>query len=116
MVLDYVILALYVLGMVAIAIYTKNRSKSVDDFLLAGKNGLNGWMSAFAYGTTYFSAVIFIGYAGKFGTQYQLAAVWIGIGNAILGSLVAWKVLAKRTKVMTIRLSSKTMPEFFEKR
>ncbi len=116
MVLDCIILALYVLGMVAIAIYTKNRSKSVNDFLLAGKNGLNGWMSAFAYGTTYFSAVIFIGYAGKFGAQYQLAAIWIGIGNAILGSLFAWLVLAKKTKNMTVRLSAKTMPEFFEKR
>ncbi len=116
MVLDYIILGLYVLGMVAITIYTKNRSKSVNDFLLAGKKGLNGWMSAFAYGTTYFSAVIFIGYAGKFGAQYQLAAVWIGIGNAIIGSLVAWMVLAKRTKNMTSRLAAKTMPEFFEKR
>lgn len=116
MVLEYVILALYVVSMVAIAVYTKNRSKSVNDFLLAGKNGLNGWMSAFAYGTTYFSAVIFIGYAGKFGAQYQLAAIWIGIGNAIIGSLFAWMVLAKRTKNMTVRLSAKTMPEFFEKR
>ncbi|MBR1968624.1 MAG: sodium:solute symporter family protein, partial [Clostridia bacterium] len=113
---NYLIIALYVLGMVAITIYTKNRSKSVNDFLLAGKNGLNGWMSAFAYGTTYFSAVIFIGYAGKFGAQYQLAATWIGIGNALIGSLLAWMVLAKRTKVMTSRLAAKTMPEFFEKR
>ena len=116
MVLDYAILIVYALGMVGIAIYTRNRSGSVNDFLLAGKDGLNGWMSAFAYGTTYFSAVIFIGYAGKFGAQYGLAAVWIGIGNAILGSLVAWLVLAKRTKNMTQRLSAKTMPEFFEKR
>ena len=116
MVLDYVILALYALGMVVIALYTRNRSKSVNDFLLAGKNGLNGWMSAFAYGTTYFSAVIFIGYAGNFGRAYGLAAVWIGIGNAIIGSLFAWKVLARRTKNMTARLSAKTMPEFFEKR
>lgn len=113
---NYLLLVLYVLGMVAITIYTKNRSKSVNDFLLAGKKGLNGWMSAFAYGTTYFSAVIFIGYAGKFGAAYQLAAVWIGIGNAIIGSLFAWMVLAKRTKNMTTRLQAKTMPEFFEKR
>lgn len=113
---DYFILVLYALGMVAIAIYTKNRSKSVDDFLLAGKKGLNGWMTAFAYGTTYFSAVIFIGYAGKFGALYGLAAVWIGIGNAVLGSLFAWLLMAKRTKNMTQRLQSKTMPEFFEKR
>lgn len=114
--LDYIVIVLYVLSMVAITIYTKNRSKSVNDFLLAGKKGLNGWMSAFAYGTTYFSAVIFIGYAGKFGSQYQLAATWIGIGNAIIGSLFAWMVLAKRTKTMTTKLSAKTMPEFFEKR
>ncbi len=114
--LDYVILALYALGMVGIAVYTRNRSKSVNDFLLAGKKGLNGWMSAFAYGTTYFSAVIFIGYAGQFGRLYGLASVWIGIGNAIIGSLFAWLVLAKRTKKMTARLSAKTMPEFFEKR
>lgn len=116
MVLDYIILVLYALGMVGIAVYTRKRSSSVNDFLLAGKKGLNGWMSAFAYGTTYFSAVIFIGYAGKFGRQYGLASVWIGIGNAIIGSLFAWLVLAKRTKKMTRRLSAKTMPEFFEKR
>ena len=116
MVLDYFILALYAVGMVAIALYTRNRSKSVNDFLLAGKKGLNGWLTAFAYGTTYFSAVIFIGYAGNFGKQYGLASVWIGIGNAVIGSLIAWIVLAKRTKNMTARLSAKTMPDFFDKR
>jgi len=116
MLLDYIILGLYALSMIGIALYTRNRSKSVDDFLHAGKKGLNGWMTAFAYGTTYFSAVIFIGYAGNFGKQYGLASVWIGIGNAIIGSLIAWIVLAKRTKNMTTRLQAKTMPEFFEKR
>ncbi len=116
MALDYIILGLYALSMVGIAVYTHNRSKSVNDFLLAGKKGLNGWMSAFSYGTTYFSAVVFIGYAGKFGQAYGLAAVWIGIVNAIAGALIAWLLLAKRTKNMTARLSAKTMPEFFEKR
>ena len=116
MVLDLIILAIYALSMILIAVYTKNRSGSVNDFLLAGKKGLNGWMTAFAYGTTYFSAVIFIGYAGQFGRSFGLASVWIGIGNAIIGTLFAWLVLAKRTKNMTQRLSAKTMPEFFEKR
>ena len=116
MVLDYIILILYAACMVGIAFYTRSRSKSVKDFLLAGKRGLNGWMSAFSYGTTYFSAVIFIGYAGKFGAQYGLASIWIGVANAIIGALFAWMVLAKRTKNMTVRLGAKTMPEFFEKR
>ena len=116
MIWDYLILGLFILSMIGIAFYTKNRSKSVNDFLLAGKKGLNGWMSAFSYGTTYFSAVIFIGYAGKFGWSYGLSAVWIGIGNALLGGLLAWFIMAKRTKNMTIRLQARTMPEFFEKR
>ncbi len=113
---DYLMLALYAVGMVAIAIYTRNRSKSVKDFLLAGKKGLNGWMSAFSYGTTYFSAVIFIGYAGKFGWNFGISAVWIGVANALLGGLLAWLIMAKRTKNMTVRLEAKTMPEFFYKR
>lgn len=116
MVLDYIVLALYAIGMMVIAYCTRRRSKSVDDFLHAGKRGINGWMSAFAYGTTYFSAVVFIGYAGKFGSSFGLASVWIGISNAVVGSLLAWLVLARRTKNMTNRLSSKTMPDFFEKR
>lgn len=115
--LDYVVLALYAVGMVFIALYTKKRSQNnVKDFLLAGNKGLNGWMSAFSYGTTYFSAVIFIGYAGKFGWSFGLSSVWIGIGNALLGGLLAWIIMAKRTKNMTVRLQAKTMPEFFEKR
>ena len=116
MILDYTILALYAISMVAIAFIAKNNSGSVNDFLLAGKKGLNGWMTAFSYGTTYFSAVIFIGYAGQFGKTFGLASVWIGVGNAILGTLIAWLVLAKRTRNMTKRLGAKTMPEFFEKR
>ena len=116
MALDYIILVLYALGMVAIAYFSRKRTKSVDDFLHAGKKGINGWMSAFAYGTTYFSAVIFVGYAGKFGSSFGLASVWIGVANAIFGGLIAWLVLAKRTKNMTARLESKTMPDLFEKR
>lgn len=116
MVLDYIILVLYALSMVAIAYFSRKRSKSVDDFLHAGKKGVNGWMSAFAYGTTYFSAVIFVGYAGKFGSSFGLASVWIGVANAIFGGLIAWLVLARRTKNMTARLESKTMPDLFEKR
>ena len=114
--IDYLIMGLFALVMIGIAIYTRSRSKSVNDFLLAGKKGLNGWMTAFAYGTTYFSAVIFVGYAGKYGSAFGVSSVLIGVGNAIIGTLIAWLVLAKRTKNMTQRLSAKTMPEFFEKR
>jgi len=115
-VLSYIMLGLYILIMVGIAYYCRTKKESgLNDFFLAGR-GLGGWMSAFAYGTTYFSAVIFIGYAGKLGWAFGMATVWIGIGNAVIGSLLAWMVLAGKTRSMTHRLNVKTMPEFFEKR
>ena len=114
--LNYIVLALYVAALIGIAVYTRKKINSSDDFLLAGKKGINGWMSAFSYGTTYFSAVIFIGYAGNFGWNFGLSAVWIGVGNALIGALLAWLIMARKTKNMTNRLQAKTMPDFFEKR
>lgn len=112
---QYIIFALYLAVLIAVALVTAKKSKSLNDFMFASK-GVGGWLSAFAYGATYFSAVIFIGYAGKFGWNFGLAAVWIGIGNMLIGTLAAWLILAKRTKFMTNTLQARTMPEFFEKR
>jgi SSS family solute:Na+ symporter len=70
-------------------------------------------MTAFAYGTTYFSAVVFVGYAGQFGWRYGIAAAWIGLGNALIGCLLAWVLLGRRTRIMTNHINSATMPDFF---
>lgn len=113
--IKYVILLLFVAMMIAIGVYSKKKVSSVNDFFLGGRQ-MGPWISAFAYGTTYFSAVIFIGYAGRIGWNFGVSSVWIGIGNAILGSLLAWLVLAKKTRVMTHEMNASTMPEFFEKR
>lgn len=101
--------------MIAIGFWCRKKSTSTEGFLLGGRS-VGPWLTAFAYGTSYFSAVVFIGYAGQFGWKFGVASTWIGIGNAILGSLLAWVVLGRRTRVMTRHLDSKTMPEFFEKR
>ncbi|OQB15759.1 MAG: Sodium/proline symporter [Firmicutes bacterium ADurb.Bin193] len=110
-----VALILFSIIMVLVGFYATKRAKTVEGFLLGGRK-IGAWISAFAYGTTYFSAVIFIGYAGKHGWDIGYASIWIGVGNAILGSLIAWLILAKRTRGMTHRLGAKTMPEFFEGR
>ncbi len=111
----FIILAIYIAMMVGIALYTSKRTKSVNDFMLGGRN-VGPWLTAFSYGTTYFSAVVFIGYAGQFGWDYGVAAAWIGVGNAIIGSLIPWFVLGKRTRLMSNQLGARTMPEFFEQR
>ena len=101
--------------MVAIAYVCRKKSSSLNSFYLAGR-GIGPWMSAFAYGTTYFSSVVLIGYAGKLGAIFGLGVIWIGIGNAFIGTYLPWKILAKRTKLMTTAMKAKTMPEFFESR
>ncbi len=106
---------IFVAVAVGVGIYCRHYTKTVDGFVLGGRK-VGPWMSAFAYGTSYFSAVVFVGYAGQFGFKYGLAATWAGIGNAILGSLLAWWVLGPRTREMTHRLKAATMPEFFGKR
>ncbi len=98
-----------------IGIYCRKHATNVNDFVLAGRN-VGPWMSAFGYGTTYFSAVVFVGYAGQFGWGFGTSVVWIGIGNALIGSLLAWVILGRRTRVMTKHLDSATMPDFFAKR
>ena len=109
------ILILYILSVVGIGIYCRKKTSTVNDFVLGGRS-VGPWFTAFAYGTSYFSAVIFVGYAGKFGWNFGLASTWIGIGNAILGSLLPWLILGRRTRVMSKHLESATMPEFFGRR
>jgi SSS family solute:Na+ symporter len=101
--------------MVVVGIYARKHTTSVGDFVLGGR-AVGPWVTAFAYGTTYFSAVVFVGYAGQFGWKYGLSATWIGIGNALIGSLLAWTILGRRTRVMTHHLKSTTMPDFFGSR
>ncbi len=110
-----VALAIYGIVMAAIGCISYGKAKSLDGFLLGGRN-IGAWATAFAYGTTYFSAVVFVGYAGQHGWNIGVGAIWIGIGNAVLGCLLSWILFANRTRKMTKKLDAKTMPDFFHKR
>ena len=108
-------LILFFALMIGVGLYCRKHATNVDSFVLGGRS-VGPWLTAFAFGTSYFSAVIFVGYAGQFGWNFGVASTWIGLGNAFIGSLLAWIVLGRRTRVMTQHLSSKTMPDFFAKR
>jgi len=109
------ILVLYIALAVGIGIYCNRKANTVNEYVLGGRS-VGPWITAFAYGTSYFSAVIFVGYAGKFGWNFGVSSTWIGIGNCVIGSLMAWALMGRRTRVMSKHLESATMPEFFEKR
>ncbi len=115
MAIKLILLIAFFIVMIAIGLYCRKNSTDVSGFVLGGRK-VGPWLTAFAYGTSYFSAVVFVGYAGQFGWKYGIAATWAGIGNALLGSLLAWRVLGRRTRIMTQHLNSATMPEFFGKR
>ncbi|MBQ3302794.1 MAG: sodium:solute symporter family protein [Eggerthellaceae bacterium] len=115
MIWKILVICLFIAIAIGVGLYARRSTTSVDGFVLGGRN-VGPWLSAFAYGTSYFSAVIFVGYAGQFGWRFGLSATWAGIGNAILGSLLAWWVLGPRAREMTHRLGATTMPEFFGKR
>ncbi len=115
MAVKIICLALFVVVTVAIGLYSRRKVTGMDDFFL-GSRSLGPWMSAFAYGTSYFSAVVFVGYAGKFGWGMGVSTIWIALGNAFLGCLLAWIVLGAKTRRMTHRLGVSTMPEFFAAR
>lgn len=109
------LLVIFFAVMIGVGLYCRKHASDVNGFVLGGRS-VGPWLTAFAYGTSYFSAVIFIGYAGQFGWKFGIASTWIGLGNAFLGSLLAWAVLGRRTRVMTHKLESATMPEFFGSR
>lgn len=115
MITKIIFLIVFFASMIAVGLYSRKHATNVNDFVLGGRT-VGPWLTAFAYGTSYFSAVVFVGYAGQFGYKYGLSATWIGIGNAVLGSLIAWVVLGRRTRVMTVKLSASTMPDYFGKR
>ena len=103
---------IFLIVTVAVGVFSRKQARSVDGFVLGGRS-VGPWLTAFAFGTSYFSAVVFVGYAGQFGWKYGLSSTWIGVGNAVIGSLLAWLVLGRRTKLMTQHIESRTMPDFF---
>ena len=115
MLIKILLLVVFFGVMVGIGLYCRRHATDVNGFVLGGRS-VGPWLTAFAYGTSYFSAVIFVGYAGQFGWKFGIASTWIGIGNAVIGSLLAWAILGRRTRIMTQHLQSATMPDFFAKR
>ena len=109
------ILIAYFIVLITIGFVCRQKATDVNGFVLGGRS-VGPWLTAFAYGTSYFSAVVFVGYAGQFGWRFGIAATWAGIGNALIGSLLAWVILGRRTRIMTQHLDSATMPQFFGER
>ena len=113
--MKYVVIGIFFAILLTVGILSRRRTSSVNEFFLGGRD-VGPWLSGFAYGTAYFSAVLFVGYAGKVGYGFGLASLWVFVGNTLIGTTLAWLILANRTREMTGRLNAMTMPEFMAAR
>ncbi len=111
----WIVIGVYAIFMLAVGILYSRKGTDMASFTVGGRSA-GAWISALSYGTAYFSAVMFIGYSGGSGWSYGLWSVLVGIGNAVFGSLLAWMVLADRTREYTRKHDIKSMPQLFEKR
>lgn len=111
----WLVIGVYALFMLAVGILYSRKGSDMAGFTVGGRSA-GAWISALSYGTAYFSAVMFIGYSGGSGWSYGLWSVLVGIGNAVFGSLLAWLVLANRTRAVTRKYDIKSMPQLFDTR
>jgi len=115
MILIWTLVTVFIFLTIGVGVWGMKKSQTLGDFFIGGRS-LGPWVSAFAYGTSYYSAVMFIGFAGQLGWGFGLDVLWISAGNTFLGCLLAWFVLGYRTRRMTQKLGVMTMPEFFDRR
>ncbi len=109
------VLIAYALMIIVVGIAGFRKTRSFSDFFLGGGN-VGPWMTAFTYGTAYFSAVLFVGFAGKIGWGFGYSGLWIAVGNTLVGVLGVWWLLGRRIKKMSVEYGVHTMAEFFDKR
>lgn len=115
MIVKAIVIGAYAVLTLAIGYLGLKKARTFTDFFLGGRS-VGPWMSAFTYAAAYFSAVLFIGFAGKVGWGFGLSGLWIALFNAVVGVLGVWGLLGDRIRRMSVELQVTTMPEFLEKR
>ncbi len=115
MIIKLIVIALYAAMIITIGVIGMRKTHSFNDFFLGGGK-VGPWMTAFSYGTAYFSAVLFIGFAGKIGWNFGYSGLWIALFNALVGVLVVWGVFGWKIKQISIKFKVSTMCEYLEKR
>jgi len=115
MIARYIAVFLYAAMVIFIGVKGSRKTKSFDDFALGGGK-VGPWMTAFSYGTAYFSAVLFIGFAGKIGWAFGLSGLWIALSNTIIGVFGVWYLLGNKVKQEATSYNVHTMPELLEAR
>ncbi len=100
--LDYIVIALYMLGMIGIGVWSTKRSKNDEDFLVAGRRLgpllYSGTMAAVVLGGASTVGAVGLGY------QYGISGMWLvfSIGCGLLLLSLAFAAWINRLEVYTV--------------
>ena len=105
---------LYFVFVLAMGTYFYRRTKSIDDYVLGGRE-MNPYVTALSAQASDMSGWLLMGLPGAI-FAFGLGEVWIGIGLAI-GSYLAWLIIAKRLRNYSEKCGNAlTISEYFSNR
>jgi SSS family solute:Na+ symporter len=90
------------------------RTKTADDYMVAGRE-THPFVMALSYGATFISTAAIVGFGGTAGV-YGMGLLWLTFLNILVGIFIAFVFFGKRTRKMGHNLGALTFPEFLSKR
>lgn len=90
------------------------RTKSHEDFLIAGRK-VNPLIIGLSYGATFISTSAIVGFGGV-AAQLGMGLIWLNVLNISVGILLAFIVYGKKARSIGQRLKAMTFPELMGKR
>lgn len=108
------ILVGYLALLAVIGWYSSKKTKSLEDFLVAGRS-INSVLLGLSFGVTYFSAVLLVG-GGLQSYEWGLSTLWIAAINVFVGVFLAFVFFGRRTKGLSQHLGAMTIPDLLADR
>ncbi len=109
-----VLIALYAVVIGYLGIRGFRKTKSAQDYLLAGRS-VNPFVMAMSYGAAFISTSALVGFGGIAG-QFGMGLMWLVFMNIAFGIVLAFIVFGHRTRSIGVELDAKTFPEFIGRR
>ena len=100
--IDYAVIAVYAAMMAWIGVLAKRKSANVEQYFVAG-HGLPWWMAAISHHVSGYSAVVFVGFAGRAAvTGFSMWTFFsLGVFVALVIGCLIWAPRWSRLQVLT---------------
>ena len=109
-----VVVLIYLLMVGYVGYIAWKRTRSADDYMVAGRK-THPYIMALSYGATFISTAAIVGFGGT-AANYGMGILWLVFLNIIVGIFIAFVFFGKRTRRMGHNLNALTFPEFLSRR